>query len=317
MAGTMYGVTRALLSDNLVDLRAALNSRLAYLDEPADKGYQPFYFAIPTNRQADYPSGAIDLRMLAMPRAMQFVTERDKTGGSDGNALAMPWQATMTCKDPSITGALPQEYAYPDTTVKSSATAAAATDLISKAAHGLVAGDRVYFTVLTGGTGLSKNIAYYVIASGLTSGVFKVSTSSGGSAVNITVDYSSVSFVKVATVAGNLVNRGNYPAPLNMIFAVSALAGTIVGSAGGSIFTITVPASTGARIIRFKGADKIITVEEDDVESLAMGYLDFSSDTTWPSVVSGTTAYSITVTGLVVDAGATDGSMLWFYEPYA
>jgi len=68
--------------------------------------------------------------------------------------------------------------------------------------HGFRAGDRVEFIRLTGGTGLSgRPIAsinaaarsaaptrYFVIASGLTRNVFKVATTAGGSAVNISAD---------------------------------------------------------------------------------------------------------------------------------
>lgn len=317
LAGTLYGRTRALLSDSMNDLRATMNARLAYLDEPADKGYQPLYFAIPTNRVEDYPDGAIALRMLAMPRAFQYVVQKDNQGGDDGDASAVPWQATMICKDPSIMAQEPQLVAFTDTTVVTGATAAASTNLVTKAAHGLVAGDRIYFTTLTGGTGLALNTSYYVISSGLTSGVFKVSTTSGGGEVDITVNYSAVSFVKVVPQAADFTHRGNYVAPLEMIFAVNALAGVITVQAGDSMFTLTIPASSGDRIVRFKGADRVITVEEDDVEVLAYSYLTFLNDTTWPLISPGVTPYSVTITGTVLDAGATDGSSMWFWEQYA
>ena len=53
--------------------------------------------------------------------------------------------------------------------------------------HGLIAGDQVYLTT-TGAlpTGLSQNTIYYVIAAGLTSNAFELSTSRGGSAINTT-----------------------------------------------------------------------------------------------------------------------------------
>ena len=69
------------------------------------------------------------------------------------------------------------------------ATSAAADDIIDTAtAHGLAAGDRVTFTALTGGTGLSTNRDYYVIADNLAAQTFQVSTTAGGSAVNFSAD---------------------------------------------------------------------------------------------------------------------------------
>lgn len=64
---------------------------------------------------------------------------------------------------------------------------AATTDVITLAAHGLLAGDRLRFT--TTGTlpaGLSLATTYYVIASGLGANTFKVSATLGGAAVDIT-----------------------------------------------------------------------------------------------------------------------------------
>jgi N4-gp56 family major capsid protein len=54
--------------------------------------------------------------------------------------------------------------------------------------HGLVAGDEVEFTALTGGTGLATNTTYHVIAAGLTASTFRLSATAGGAAVNFTTD---------------------------------------------------------------------------------------------------------------------------------
>ncbi len=64
---------------------------------------------------------------------------------------------------------------------------AATTDVITKVAHGLLAGDRVRFTTTnTLPAGLTVDTNYYVIASGLTADAFKVSATLSGSAVDIT-----------------------------------------------------------------------------------------------------------------------------------
>ncbi len=65
-------------------------------------------------------------------------------------------------------------------------------DTLTATAHGLVANDTVLFeTDGTIPTGLTEDTLYYVISSGLTSSVFKVSATLGGSAVDITNAQSS------------------------------------------------------------------------------------------------------------------------------
>lgn len=231
MAGTLYATTRALLYDALADLRAALSPVLAQREEPLDRGYRPLYFSVPTNNADDFPTGAIEMRVLAMPRAFQAIFNRDQLGGSDADSLAIPWQATFICKDPTLQGASPQDYSLANT----------------------------------------------------------------------------------ATNAGNLQNRGNYIAPLDMLVEVGSASGTLACTIGDSNFTITVPGSTGNRIIRFKGEDKILTVEEDSVEVTRMDLLTFNGGTTWPFIDPGTAAYSITKSGITIVAG----SHFWFYERYA
>lgn len=108
-AGTLYAKSRALLFDALWDLRAALNPVLAQREEPLDKGYRPLYFSVPTNRQEDYPSGVIELKVFALPRGIQHVTQRDNLGGEELDALALPFSGSFLCKDPGIYSASPVE----------------------------------------------------------------------------------------------------------------------------------------------------------------------------------------------------------------
>lgn len=96
-------------------------------------------------------------------------------------------------------------------------------DEFGKEAHGLLAGDRVRFS--TSGTlpvPLDENVLYYVIDStaGANADFFKVSTTEGGSAVDI-------------TVAG--------VGQLNVIKLFDTATGTIVGGGGGGQFTYTHP----------------------------------------------------------------------------
>lgn len=124
------------------------------------------------------------------------------------------------------------------------------------------------------------------------------------------------------TVYAAVENRGDYPTPLNLLILVGPESGTIVLNAFGTINTITVPASTNNRIIRYKGADKLITVEENSVEAPALGWLSFATEATHPLIphviqpelpLTPVDNISITYTG--VTAGT--GSRAWFWEGYA
>lgn len=67
-------------------------------------------------------------------------------------------------------------------------TSVASTDLFTKTAHGLVAGDVVTFDGLTGGAGLVEGKRYFVIAAGLTADVFAISETSGGASFDHTTN---------------------------------------------------------------------------------------------------------------------------------
>lgn len=109
-------------------------------------------------------------------------------------------EAIRTGQLPQVAGLMPAE--YPDLATNNgtarAVTATASTDLVNLTAHGFIAGDRVSFASLAGGAGLTDGTIYYVIASGLTADAFKVSATAGGSAVDITTNYSggTVSFAE-------------------------------------------------------------------------------------------------------------------------
>lgn len=76
-------------------------------------------------------------------------------------------------------------------------TASASTDLITITGHGLVAGDQVVFTALTGGAGLAVGVNYKVIAAGLTVNAFSVSQTTAGTAIDITSNATAVTAFKL------------------------------------------------------------------------------------------------------------------------
>jgi hypothetical protein len=59
-------------------------------------------------------------------------------------------------------------------------------DVVTSAAHGLVDGQKVVFTALTGGTGLTTTVEYFVRDAA--TDTFKVAASLGGAAINVSAD---------------------------------------------------------------------------------------------------------------------------------
>lgn len=73
--------------------------------------------------------------------------------------------------------------------VKALGTIDAATDLFLSKAHGFTTDDRVFLSPVNGEsipTGISASTLYFVLAAGLTTDVFQVATTSGGTALNVT-----------------------------------------------------------------------------------------------------------------------------------
>jgi hypothetical protein len=85
------------------------------------------------------------------------------------------------------------------------ASATAATDLIAATGHGLAINDEINFTSVGTATPLVINTVYYVSADTFTANSFKVSTTRGGTAVNITAD-GTVTFRKRQVLSKSLVD---------------------------------------------------------------------------------------------------------------
>jgi hypothetical protein len=80
-------------------------------------------------------------------------------------------------------------------------------DTIDAYAHGLSTDQRVFVLAAPGAllpAGLSENTAYFVLAAGLTADVFKLSTTSGGAAVNITAGGAALFMPYTALTVANL-----------------------------------------------------------------------------------------------------------------
>jgi hypothetical protein len=87
-------------------------------------------------------------------------------------------------------------------------TAVAATDLFTRAAHGLRVGDSVMFSGLTGGAGISTTVPYYVV-SVPSSGTFKVSVGPPGSnPLDVTTDLTAGTVVGVLVMSDKALATG-------------------------------------------------------------------------------------------------------------
>jgi hypothetical protein len=73
-------------------------------------------------------------------------------------------------------------------------------NVVHDTAHGLINGAIIYFTILTGGVGLTTFTKYYVISK--TADTFKVSTSLNGSQVDVTDAYSSATWRTIVWDSG-------------------------------------------------------------------------------------------------------------------
>lgn len=83
----------------------------------------------------------------------------------------------------------------PVTTVASGGTCTTdvSADTFTKTSHGLVANQQVRFDTIVNTTGITANTWYWVISSGLTANVFKISATRGGAAVDLTGSNGSAS----------------------------------------------------------------------------------------------------------------------------
>lgn len=133
---------------------------------------------------------AVDSRMASRDYSGQLV------GGSGARMFKNAWGFTEILEYPD----LPSN----NGTALTSATAEADDNLITKAAHGLVTGDRVVLTAITNGAGLTQGNTYYVIYA--SSSTFKLASTlalaQAGTAIDITTDGTSITITPTENLVG-------------------------------------------------------------------------------------------------------------------
>lgn len=116
--------------------------------------------------------------------------------------------------------------------------------------------------------------------------------------------------------SGNLVNKGDYPAPMNiLLIANSASAsGSFHFVGAGTDMTISILAGGGqSRIYRYSSREKVLTVETAGQEVLRQDLLTFANATSHPHVPVGTSAYTWTLTSADLDTGGR----FWHWDSWA
>jgi hypothetical protein len=167
--------------------------------------------------------------------------------------------------------------AYGAVRAEKAVTIDVSTDLFSSVAHGLAAGDQVTFNATDGTlpTGLAANTTYFVISSGLTADAFQVSSTAGGSALDMsgsatgTYEFlrQGVTELDVIDFSANRLGRQiKYPSAGSLGSPGSPVQVTARGgSTAGSTFTVTLATSTigheyvGGGVVTVGGADYPIT----------------------------------------------------------
>ena len=167
-------------------------------------------------------------------------------------------------------------------TTTTTATVSLANDTFAIAAHGLTAGTPVRFTATTLPTGITAGTTYYVINEGLTTGVFKVSATLNGSAVNLgtqvtagtlTVNSTADTFTATAhgLTAGTIVQFGGTPVPTGITAGTNyfVVAGGLTSDVfkvsttlGGTAVNVT---ANGTDVTAFTGVGAAVKVFKSNV----------------------------------------------------
>jgi hypothetical protein len=115
---------------------------------------------------------------------------------------------------------------------------------------------------------------------------------------------------------GTFVNRGDYPAPIDILLDVTTSSGgTLRLTVATSDVTITVPASGVRQIFRYSATLKVLTLETNTIEVLRMDLLTLGINSTHAVALPGTNEYTLDKTGTYTINGAT--SRMMYNEAFA
>lgn len=121
-------------------------------------------------------------------------------------------------------------------------------------------------------------------------------------------------------ITGTLLNRGNYPTPLNFLFYRSAAHSGETEhhfSGMGTDMEVTVPAGAATRAVLIDSARKVATYIVGSSENLRMDLVRFNAGTTWPRVPPTPEGDSPAGWTLDIDGALDSPARMFFTEAWA
>jgi hypothetical protein len=115
-------------------------------------------------------------------------------------------------------------------------------------------------------------------------------------------------------------NRGNYPAPVNLVLGYDASAAkkfTLIGLGGGANLEVTIPAGPDPRTVLVDGVAKVVTLNIGTTETLRMDLIKFNNSTTWPRIQPTPQGSDDLLFDWTFDGTLAAGSRLFFREAWA
>lgn len=184
LRGTIYAPSEAVLHDRIRIIRALFTPTLAYAQDPANYGFLPIAFTLPTADTANFPSGLLPLRAFVRPEEMPgAMFDRDMAFGDDVRGYSMPYEAMLEARDPRF-------YAQTSTEVAVTATSGSG----STTNKGDYPAPLQMSVILSGATSGPRTITLTGFGS-----VMTVTVPSGGTTRTVRID----GVLKIATLTQN------------------------------------------------------------------------------------------------------------------
>jgi hypothetical protein len=185
-----------------------------------------------------------------------------------------------------------------DTPANFAATGVASTDIVTATGNTFANGDRVYFSSITGGSGLTANTVYFIRDE--TGDTFKLAATATGAAIDFSTDISAGTIRKVSSgaISGAFSVAGVYVVTVSatnadpatgtreFVFGVSSEV-AVGGEAGSEVDAVVVQIELPSGKVKILGASSgevredgfpvsLFTFKEDDTRLLIVQFVDVS-----------------------------------------